>query len=217
MSATAPQPDPTSAIAWADNGQVKALLITPPNALVGQAGAFCVIMDTQESPTLAYNQPKTLSFTITITGPTAFSGRITLLAPPGWQITAPPNLGQRQYIAANTGIQRIDFTVRAMENQARIDIANAVTLRLTPEGGAPLQAEFVLLGASCWWAVGPFPTSTARGSTAPTRPRIAPASTCGFSVRCRMDRRKTACVSPSAALTICSPRCARPIERDARS
>jgi ADP-ribosylglycohydrolase len=156
LPAPAPQPDPTSAIAWADNTQVKALLITPPNALVGQAGAFAVVMDTQDSPTLAYNQPKTLSFTISNTGATAFSGRVTLLAPPGWQISAPANLGQRQYIAAQTGILRIDFTIRAIENQARIDIANAITLRLTPEGGAPVQAEFVLLGASCWWVVGPF-------------------------------------------------------------
>ena len=150
-------PDPVDAIAWADSSRVKPLLVTPPNALVGQAGPLGVIMDTGDSPTIAYNAPKTLTFLVTNAAPNAFSGRVTLLAPPGWQIAAPPNIGQRQYIAANTGTLRADFSVRAVEGQARIDIANAVTLRFSPDdGSAPFEAEFVLLGAACWWTVGPF-------------------------------------------------------------
>ena len=150
-------PDPVDAIAWADSSRVKPLLITPPNALVGQAGPLNVIMDTGDSPTLAYNVPKTLSFYITNSTGEPFSGRITLLAPPGWQIAAPPNLGQRQFLAAHTGSLRADFSVRAPDNAARVDIANAVTLRFSPDNGnPPFEAEFVLLGASCWWTVGPF-------------------------------------------------------------
>ena len=91
------------AIAWADSSRVKPLLITPPNALVGQAGPLDVIMDTGDSPTIAYNAPKTLSFLVTNHTGEAFSGRVTLLAPPGWQIAAPANIGQRQFIAAHHG------------------------------------------------------------------------------------------------------------------
>jgi ADP-ribosylglycohydrolase len=149
--------DPVDAIAWADNTHIKPLLVTPPAALVGQAGPFEVIMDTHDSPALAYNQPKTLSFTVYNRGAEPFNGRILLLAPPGWQIGGPPNLGQRQFLAANTGILRADFIVRAPEGQSRIEIANAVTLRFLPESGGPApEAEFVLLGAACWWTVGPF-------------------------------------------------------------
>ena len=156
-NAPLPAPDPLDAIAWADSTQVKPLLITPPNALVGRAGMLDVIMDTGDSPTVAYNVPKTLSFQITNHSDEAFSGRVTLLAPPGWQIAAPANLGQRQFIAAHQGTLRADFSLRAPDGAARVDIANAVTLRFAPDGGAPpFEAEFVLLGASCWWTVGPF-------------------------------------------------------------
>lgn len=149
-------PDLLSAIAWADNTQVKPLLVTPPNALVWQVGPFDVVMDTGDSPTIAYNQPKKLTFSVVNRGP-AFSGRITLMAPPGWQIGEPTGIGQRQYLAAETGTFRAEYTLRAPEGQARIDIANAVTLRFTPEGGGvPNEAEFLLLGAACWWTVGVF-------------------------------------------------------------
>jgi ADP-ribosylglycohydrolase len=153
----APAPDPVDAIAWADSVRIRPLLITPPNALVGQAGPLDVIMDTGDSPTIAYNAPKTLSFLVTNHTNEAFSGRVTLLAPPGWQIAAPANIGQRQFIAARTGTLRADFSVRAPDSAARIDIANAVTLRFAPDNGnPPFEAEFVLLGAACWWTVGPF-------------------------------------------------------------
>ncbi len=153
----APAPDLIDAIAWADSTRVKPLLITPPNALVGQAGFLEVVMDTGESPTVAINAPKTLSFYVTNHSAEPFSGRITLLAPPGWQIAAPPNMGQRQFLAARQGTLRADFSVRAPEGAARIDIANAVTLRFTPDDQTPpFEAEFVLIGANCWWTVGPF-------------------------------------------------------------
>jgi hypothetical protein len=114
-------------------------------------------MDTGESPTILPNVPRALSFSVVNRSAEAFTGRVSLLAPPGWQVAAPPNLGQRQYIAAQTGTFRGDFTLRVIEGQGRIDIANTVTLRLAPEsGGAPIEAEFLLLGAGCWWTVGPF-------------------------------------------------------------
>lgn len=156
-NAPVPASDPLDAIAWADSARIKPLLITPPNALVGRAGPLDVILDTGESPTLAYNVPKTLSFQIVNHSDEAFSGRVTLLAPPGWQISAPANLGQRQFLAAHQGTLRADFSLRAPDGMARVDIANAVTLRFAPDNGnPPHEAEFVLLGAACWWTVGPF-------------------------------------------------------------
>lgn len=150
-------PDPMSAIAWADSTYVKPLLVTPPNALLGQAGPFAIVMDTGDAPAIGLGVAKTLAFSITNQGEQPFSGRVTLLAPPGWQIFAPQNLGQRQYIAAHTGTLRADFTLRAEEGQARVEIANSVTLRFTPDsGGVPFEASFVLLGASCWWTTGTF-------------------------------------------------------------
>ena len=103
-------PDPASAIAWADNTLVKPLLVTPPNALIGQSGDFEVVLDTGDAPAIAYNTPKLLSLAIFNRGE-AFSGRIALLAPPGWQVQAPAGLGQRQYIAAHTGMLRLEFTL----------------------------------------------------------------------------------------------------------
>ena len=155
-AAAPPAADPVTAIAWTDNTIVKPLLVTPPNALVGQAGSFQVVMDTGAAPAIAHNQIKTLTFQVVNRGGPAFSGRIALLAPSGWQIGGPANVGQRQYIAENSGTYRAEFTVRVPEGQARIDIANAMTLRFIPEDGRPFEAEFVLMGAACWWTVGPF-------------------------------------------------------------
>ena len=150
-------PDLANAIAWADSTQVKPLLITPPNAMMAQAGNYPVVVDTGDAPAIAYGIPKTLSFTIQNPTGEAFNGRVALLVPSGWQVMVPQNFGTKQFIAANTGILRVDFTVVCPEGSGRIDIANAVTLRLTPENGsATSEAEFALMGASCWWCVGPF-------------------------------------------------------------
>ncbi|HLK56371.1 MAG TPA: ADP-ribosylglycohydrolase family protein [Chthonomonadaceae bacterium] len=150
-------PDPASSIAWADSTLVKPLLVTPPNAFFAMADHFEVMMDAGDHPAMVYNVSKVLAFTITNRGDQPFSGRLSMLAPPGWLVSSPPNLGQRQYIAAHTGVLRIEFTLRANEGQARIDIANNLVLQLTPDGGgAPMEAEFLLLGASCWWTVGAF-------------------------------------------------------------
>jgi hypothetical protein len=166
--AAAPVPviaaDPVSAIAWADNSLVKPLLVTPPNMLIGEAGGFDVALDTGDSPAVAYNVPKTLSVSVANTAGEAFSGRVSMLAPPGWQISAPAALGQRQFIAAHTGTLRVDFTLIVPENQGRIDIANTVSLRFAPDnGGAPIETAFVLMGAACWWAVGTFPNFDGEG------------------------------------------------------
>ncbi len=150
-------PDPVSAVAWADSSLVKPLLVTPANAFFAKAGDVDVVMNTGESPTIYYNAVRTLTFTLTNRGEKPFSGRVSLLAPLGWQIAGPPALGQRQYLAAGTGSLRIDFNVRINEGQGRVDIANALTVRLTPDtGDEVMEAEFMLLGAACWWTVGPF-------------------------------------------------------------
>jgi ADP-ribosylglycohydrolase len=149
--------DPMSAIAWADNTLVKPLLVTPANSFSGQAGEFDVVMDAGDTPAIAFLQTRALAFSVVNRGANPFSGRVQLLAPPGWQIGAPPALGQRQYIAANGGTLRTTFTIQVAENLGRIDIANTIVLRFLPEdGSASVEAEFMLLGASCWWTVGPF-------------------------------------------------------------
>ncbi len=149
-------PDPAGAIAWADSTLVKPLLVTPSNALLGSVGDFEIVLDTGDAPAIAHNTPKTLSLAIYNRGE-AFSGRIALLAPPGWQVQMPPGLGQRQFIAAHTGLLRLECTLFVPEESARIDIANTISLRLAPEdGGAPAEVDFLLMGASCWWTVGTF-------------------------------------------------------------
>ena len=90
-------------------------------------------------------------------GEAAFNGRLSLLAPPGWQVAAPAGFGQRQYIAAHSGTLHAEFRLQALEGQARIEIANSIALRLAPDsGGAPFETQFVLMGASCWWTAGTF-------------------------------------------------------------
>ncbi len=153
--------DPLSAIAWADSSLVKPLLVTPPHSFVSHAGGIesgiDVMLNMGDTATMAYNTPKTLVFTITNRASEPFSGKIMLLAPLGWQISGPATLGQRQYLAARTGSLRIEYTAHVNEGQGRIDIANALSLRLVPETGGPvLEAEFLILGAACWWTVGPF-------------------------------------------------------------
>lgn len=150
-------PDYTTAIAWADNTLVKPLLVTPPTAMVVQAGPFRVVMDTGDAPSIGFGHPKSLVFTVFNRGEKPFNGRIALLAPAGWQVDAPPQFGQRQHIAASTGILRAEYRLLVSEGQGRIEIANAVMLRLMPDGGeVSYDAEFVLMGAFCWWCVGPF-------------------------------------------------------------
>lgn len=149
------RPDYSSAIAWADNTLVKPLLITPANALVTQVGPYTVTMDPGDYPVIAYGYPKPLAFTLVNDGDQPFAGRARLLAPAGWQITSPAV--PRQFMAANGGILRLEFTLQAQEGRGFVDIANAVTLQLEPESGeSATEAEFVLLGASCWWTTGPF-------------------------------------------------------------
>ncbi|HLJ54529.1 MAG TPA: ADP-ribosylglycohydrolase family protein [Chthonomonadaceae bacterium] len=150
-------PDPMSAIAWADSALVKPLLVTPTNAFVGQAGPFEIHLDTGDSPAVGFNQVKTLAVTVFNRGEEPFSGRLSLLAPPGWQVASPASFGQRQYVAAHTGTLRAEFRLQATEGQARIDIANSIAIRLTPDsGGAPAETQFVIMGAGCWWTVGTF-------------------------------------------------------------
>lgn len=150
-------PDPMSAVAWVDSTLVKPLLVTPTNAFIGLAGPFEVQIDTGDTPSIGYNQVKTLAVSIFNRGSAAFSGRVTLLAPPGWQVAPPASFGQRQYIAADTGSLRGEFRLQAADGQARIEIANALVVRMTPDGGgAPFETRFVLMGASCWWTVGTF-------------------------------------------------------------
>ena len=150
-------PDPMSAIAWADSSLVKPLLVTAPNAFMKDCGDFQVILDMGDSPVISHLQAKTLAVTIVNRGGEAFSGRISLLAPPGWQVAAPPNFGKRQYITGNNGTLRAEYRVFAPEDQGKIEIANSLVVRLTPDTGEPpLESQFVLLGASCWWTVGVF-------------------------------------------------------------
>ena len=150
-------PDPMSAIAWADSALVKPLLVTPTNAFVGHAGQFEIQLDTGDNPAIGFNQVKTLAVAVFNRGGEAFTGRLSLLAPPGWQVAAPASFGQRQYIAAHTGTLRAEFRLQAPEGQARIDIANSIAVRLTPDsGGAPSETQFVLMGSGCWWTVGTF-------------------------------------------------------------
>ena len=73
--------DPISAIAWTDNTLVKPLLVTPPMAQIGQAGAFRVVLDCGDSPAVAYNELKTLGFYVLNRGGAAFSGRIVSARP----------------------------------------------------------------------------------------------------------------------------------------
>jgi ADP-ribosylglycohydrolase len=169
-------PDPVSAVAWADSSLVKPLLVTPPNAFFSKAGDIDVVMNAGESPTIAYNAIRTLTFTLLNRGSEPFSGRISLLAPLGWQVAGPPTLGQRQYLAAGTGSLRIDFNLRVNEGQGRVDIANALTIRLAPDSGdAVMEAEFMLLGASCWWTVGPFANFDGEGFDRSFTPEDRPA------------------------------------------
>lgn len=185
--------DPVSAIAWADNALVKPLLVTPPNALLGQNGDFDVVLDTGDAPAIAYNVPKVVSLAIYNRGE-AFSGRIALLAPPGWQVISPATLGQRQYIAAHTGIVRLEFTLIVPPEGARIDIANTIALRLvSDDGGLPVEIDFQLMGASCWWTVGAFANFDGEGFdrafTPESRPGLGESYVGRSSQQVRWERR----------------------------
>ncbi len=52
---------------------------------------------------------------------------------------------------------RLEFTLAVPYDGARIDIANTISLRLaSDDGGVPVEIDFQLMGASCWWIVGAF-------------------------------------------------------------
>jgi ADP-ribosylglycohydrolase len=164
-----PEPEPTpiseeppapphilDAIAWADNTLVKPLLVLNPNAQCHTTPDFRIVFVGGDSPILSYGQYKAVAVQVENLSDTPFVGTISLLAPTGWQVTTPQGLGQRQYMAAKTGTFQGQFGILVPEGAGRIEIANSVRLRFTPEQGEPFEAEFLLLGASCWWTVGPF-------------------------------------------------------------
>ena len=150
-------PDPMGAIAWADSSLVKPLLVTPPNSFSRSVGNYDILIDLGDAPVISHLSAKTLAVTIVNRGAEAFSGKISLLAPHGWQVSAPSSFGQRQYIAGANGTLRAEYRIFAPEGQGKIEIANSLVVRLTPDsGGASLEGQFVMLGASCWWTVGVF-------------------------------------------------------------
>ncbi len=150
-------PDLLHSIAWADSTLVKPLLVTPAHAVSMQLGPFEITMDPGSTPAIAFGTPKRIAFTLVNRADTSFTGRISLLAPSGWRVVEPSGMGQRQFIAANQGIFRTEFTLHVIEGAGRIELANAITLRIQPEAiGAPVETNFLLLGASCWWTAGPF-------------------------------------------------------------
>ncbi|MDE2126622.1 MAG: ADP-ribosylglycohydrolase family protein [Armatimonadetes bacterium] len=156
VTAAPAAPDWSGAIAWADSTSIKPLLVAPPCSTSSPAGAFTVTMDMGANAAVAYNENRQLQFTVLNTTDQPFDGRVSLLAPAGWQVAAPPDYGQRHVIAAGAAA-RFGFAVMVREGSAFIDIANALTLRLDPsDGGSTMFAEFVILGASCWVVTGPF-------------------------------------------------------------
>lgn len=150
-----PTPDIVSVIAWADNTLVKPLLVTNPNAQVHLVNGYQVTLNC-DSPTIAYNQIKVVGISIRNSNQEPFMGKIALLAPNKWQAKAPNGMGQRQVIAAETGSFYGEFSLLVQEGVGRVEISNSVVVQLTPEQGEPFTAEFLLLGAACWWTVGPF-------------------------------------------------------------
>jgi hypothetical protein len=122
-----------------------------------RSGMFEVIMETGDGPSIGFGQIKSLVFTIINRSDSGFTGGIQLLAPPGWLVGVQGGLGARQYIAGNGGILRVEFNLRIGDSPAKVDLANAIRLRLAPvSGAAPTEIQFLLLGASCWWFTGPF-------------------------------------------------------------
>ena len=144
------------AIAWADSSRIKPLLVVNPNSQFHSVGGYQVVLNAGENSTIAYGQHKVLSLSIQNYGAEPFVGTISLLAPTGWKVTTPPSLGQRQYMAAESGGFQGEFSLFVPEGEGKIEIANALVVRLQPDNAEALNAEFLLLGASCWWTVGPF-------------------------------------------------------------
>ncbi len=150
------QSDPIDAIAWTDSTRVKPLLIIPIHAQTASEGAFDVTLDTGDHPTIAHDEVKRIVLSATNRGADSFTGKIGLRAPAGWQVSASNDPNGRQFLAGNGGTWRGEFLIRVPEGQGTIQLANALSLRFTPESGEPTEAGFVLMGASCWWTVGPF-------------------------------------------------------------
>ena len=150
------QSDTLDAIAWTDSTLVKPLLVMPIHAQSATEGAFFVTLDTGDHPTIAHDEIKRVVFFATNRGGEAFTGKVVLRAPAGWQVSALTDPNQRLFLAGGGGTWRGEYLIRVPEGQGTIQLANALVLRLTPENGEPTDTEFVLMGASCWWTVGPF-------------------------------------------------------------
>ncbi len=152
----APPPSILDAIPWADNSLIKPLLVLNPNSQIHTAQDYQIVLNAGDSPAIGYGQYKLVSLSVQNRGGDPFVGTISLTAPHGWQVTTPQGLGQRQYMAAQGGSFYGEFTLFVTEDESKIEIANSLFARFKPEKGDPFDAEFLLLGASCWWAVGPF-------------------------------------------------------------
>ena len=168
------QGDPINAIAWTDSTLVKPLLVTPIHVQTAQEGAFFVTLDTGDTPTISHEEIKRIIFFATNKSAEAFTGRIALRAPAGWQVSPVTDPNQRQFLAGNGGTWRGEYLIRVAEGQGVIHLANALALRFVPETGEPTDLNFVLMGGSCWWTVGPFANFDGEGFDRSYRPEENP-------------------------------------------
>ena len=156
--------DPSRAIAWADNSDVKRLLVTPSYSFSSTLGEMQIMVDAGESLAAAYGERKTVRVTVRNPGSVSFIGRIKITPPLGWQVMEPSSYGTRQVVAAGGGIFTADYGLMAAEKNAKIQGVNTLSVLLIPEQGDKiLESNFSLIGSSCWWTTGPFPNYEEEG------------------------------------------------------
>ncbi len=161
------QSDPSDPSDQSDQSDASVLLaaagpaVLPPSVAVYRSGAFELTVDYGErGPVVVPGGAITTVVEILNRGETAFAGSVELRAPTGWRVAVPGAQGPSVRMEPGQRA-RLGYVLGAPAQGTASETPMAMTL--TDESGKATTMEFPVLGAACWWVVGPLPNNYETG------------------------------------------------------
>ncbi len=117
-------------------------------------GAATLKIRYQDSPTINYDKPAEIEFTIANTSEKGIEGHVEVAAPWGWQFE--PASGFDFSIKKKAGSSSTKLTLRADEKSVQILPINPLSARINTKGQQPVTVQFALAGERRWLVAGPY-------------------------------------------------------------
>ena len=154
-SAPAPEPD------WLDASASASLLAASSAVSVMHAGAFQITVDYGDrGPVVAPGAATTVIVELLNRGERLFSGQVGISAPTGWRVAVPGAQGPSVRMEPGKRA-RLGYVLKAPADGLHAE--QSMELTLTDDDGHATSAAFPVLGAACWWIVGPLPNNYETG------------------------------------------------------